>query len=395
MSLSILRWRPLFVLLLICTCGGCSYFQSASSDDDIDLTETDEEGKLDSEETTITPVAPVSPRRNPAFSAQTSEPSVKIGDRFPFSKSVEHRLTQVDKTGTRVSSILTEINLVLVVDKVVADGRRMFSVQFQRVRHVQDILGKRVEYTSDDPTAPIPQEASLYAGLIGNGFSFWIGPNNKISEVIGYADFIRRCLRSVPESSKTEVQQQFDPSKGLDGIANFIDDSIGLLPLIDDPKHAGVAVSKGAFWELEPKSCDVPVPVVTNLRCILKDVTSDSAEVLISGRMSGLQDPFVMHEVEGDLKVFVKGGNCTGYCSINPRSGLPTKSQIQRSLDLILELPDGQRIQQTKDTVTSFSQVMESSSTRHSSEPLTRQFGLQNSDGGHRTVVPTGFTRQN
>jgi hypothetical protein len=395
MLLSILRWILLIGLLCI-GASGCSYFQGATNDDDIELTESDEEVKLDSGELTRTPMVQGAVVRSPVTATPVHAPKLRIGDRFPFSKSVEHRLTQIDKSGTQVSSSRTDISLVIVVDKVLADGRKLMSVQFQRVQHVQDILGKRIAYTSDDPNSVVPQEIMLYAGLIGNGFSFWVGPNNKTSEVVGYGDFIRRCVRGIPDSSKAAVQQQFDPTKGIEGIANFIDDSIGLLPLSDDPKQSGAAISKDAFWELEPRYCDMPVPVVTNTRCILKEVSANAVEVLMTGRISGVQDPFVLHEVEGDLKVFVKGGSCTGACTINPQTGLPSKSQIQRSLDLVLELPDGQRILQNKDTVTNLSLEMDPSPMRSSSSDLLiQQTGSQNGVGNPRTVVPSGFSRQN
>lgn len=392
MSVSILRWTA--IMALLCTwSSGCSYFQSAANDDEIDLAEVEEEENVENGE-----VSRVMPRQRPAPAAVENESSLNVGDRFPYSKSVEHRLTQVDQEGTRVSTSRTDVNLTVVVDRILPDGRKLMTVHFQHVRHAQDILGKRIVYSSDATGEPIPQEALLFAGLANNGFSFWIGSNNKILEIVGYGDFLRQCLRNVPEPSRTIVRQQFDPTKGLEGVANYLDESFGLLPLNEDLKHPGTAVAKGAIWELDPRYCDTPIPVVTNTRCILKDLASDSAEILMTGRISGAQDDVVMHDSSGDLKIGIKGGNCTGACRVNPQTGLPVKSQIQRSLELVIELPDGSRIQQNKDTLTTLSLTAEQSPVRSQiSDPLFQQTGHQNEKGNakQRTVVPSGFSRQN
>ena len=380
---------------LLCTWNcGCSYFQSQSNDDEIDLTEVDEEGN--SESADLPRSSPL--QRSAPVPSENEKTKCAVGDRLAYLKSVEHRLTQVDQEGTRVSSSRTDVKLSIVVDRIMADGRKLLTVQFQQVHHTQDILGKRIAYSSDTPGAPIPQEALLYAGLANNGFSFWLGSNNKILEVVGFGDFLRQCLRNIPEPSRTTVRQQFEESKGFEGIANFIDDSIGLLPLSDDLRRPGAAVAKGATWELEPRYCETPIPVVTNTRCILKDLSEDSAEILLTGRTNGTQEHTVMHDVSGDLKVFIKAGHATGTCRVNPQTGMPIKSQIQRSIEMVMELPDGSRIQQNKDTVTTLSSMDDTYSGRSPvSESSLQQMGYQNGPGNgkQRTVVPSGYSRQN
>lgn len=197
MSASILRWTMIVTFLCMWACG-CSYFQSATNDDDIDLTEVDEEEPVEPAENTETvDRTQFSPSQRSSLTATESETKLAVGNRFPFSKSVEHRLTQVDQDGTRVSSSRTDMNLTISVERVLADGRRLMTIQFQRVQHVQDILGKRISYSSDAPgSSSIPQDAALYAGLTNNGFSFWMGANNQILEVVGYGDFLRQCLRN-------------------------------------------------------------------------------------------------------------------------------------------------------------------------------------------------------
>lgn len=395
MRLSKLRWTALLTLFCIFACG-CSYFQEAASDDEIDLTEMDEEEEkpeqgeftrlaMTKEPAAATPVEPV------------NEVKLKAGDRFPFQKSVEHRLTQVDRDGTHVSTSRADILLTLTVDAVSPDGRKLLTVDFQRVQYSQDMLGKKITYSSDEPTDAVPQEALLYSGLAGNGFTFTLGANNKPMDVSGYAEFLRRCLKNVPDASKAAFASQLDASRGADGIINFIDESIGLLPLGGGPKKGGASVVKGDFWELEPRSTDSPVPLITNSRCIMKDVSPDSAEILLTGRISGSPNPVTMTDSDGDLKVLVKGGNCTGSCKVHAQTGIPIQSQIQRSFELVFELPDGQKIQQNKDTVTRFSLVSESTRPTLSGVDGVRQGVFQNDqipEAGRR-IVPTGLSRKN
>ena len=387
-----LRWSMLFTMFCLFACG-CSYFQGTATDDDVDLTEIDEEEK--SEPGELTPFAN-SQELTP--SKPVNEARLKVGDRFPFLKTVEHRLTQVDQAGTQVNSSRTDVNLVLFVETANPDGRALVTAQFQRVKYSQDILGKRIVYASDEPHEAIPPEALLYSGLTNNGFSFWLGPNNKVIEIVGYGDFLRRCLRNFPEQSRSNVLLQLEGIKSADAIANFLDESLGMLMMSDDLKRPGPAGKKGDFWELEPRYCDAPSPLMTNSRCILKELTSEVAEVLLTGRITGSPEPVSMQDAEGDVKVLFKSGHSTGSCRINAKSGIPIQSQIQRSFELVMEFPDGQRIQQNKDTITTFSLMLDhSKSSATSQENQVNQTGFQNGMESDlpRRVVPAGFLRQN
>ena len=387
MSLAILRWTA-FVTILCVSITGCSYFQGTATDDDVDLSEIEDGGKAAPLERGNSEIAEVLP---PAVGEL--ELKLKAGDRFPLSKTVEHRLTQTDKDGTRVSTSRTNMVLSLVVDDVFADGRKQMTVRYHRVQYEQDIRGKRIAFSSDNTTESVPTEALLYAGLANNGFSFWIGPNNKIASVVDFGDFLRRCLRNVPEQYKNSVQQQLEATKGEDGIANFIDDSIGLLPYSGDPSHPAVAVKEGSAWELEPRRTESPIPMMVTTRCILKELSSNSAEILLTGRISGSPNPVTMRNADGDIKILVKGGHCTGSCRVDRQTGLPTQSQVQRYLELAMELPDGQRIQQNKDTMSTITAFLDQSQkATANSDTRVQQTNFQNAIGGEsrRRVVPAG-----
>ncbi|HEY0983165.1 DUF6263 family protein [Schlesneria sp.] len=400
MSLKTATAAPLVALLLsltLCVTGaGCSYLMPTVVDDDIDLAELDDDGKqelVDEEEEDEFEELDESPSK-----VQDLDGKSKSGDRYPLSKTVEHRLTQIDNEGTRTSTSRAEIQLTLVVDRVLSDGRKQMSVTYDRVQFEQLSGGKRVFYSSDKLGEPVPPEAFLYAGLAGNGFGFWLDASNQVSDVTGFSDFLQRCLRSVPLEHRENVKMQLDASKSEDGVATFIDDSVGMLPYRFDPRHTNVAVSQGTEWELAPRYCDSPVQMITNVQCVLRELTANFADIRLTGQISGPNEPVTVLHAEGEFTVLVKGGKCNGTCRIDRRTGLPTLSQIQHDVDLVIEFPDGNRVEQNKvtfSTLSSQSSLLrrpEAYSDSHVESASYQQSFRKEKPG---RVVPAGKFRQN
>ena len=397
MSLAAMRWTTLVTILSLtafCFCGtGCSYFQSASTDEDVDIAEIEEPLKDDEDE-----VKPQEFRSSAPLKKGTIEARLKIGDRFPLIKTVERSLTQIDKEGTHVSSSRAEITLSLVVDNILADGRKQISAHYQRICYEQDIQGNRIVYSSDQPLDQVPQEALLYSGLVNNGFSFWIGSDNNVIDVIEFNEFLHRCLRNVPAQYQTGIQRQIESTKGEGYIASFLDESIGLIPYDSNLTQPDISLKTGAVWELAPQVSEIPIPMTTITRCVLKELSTNSAEVLLTGRISGSPNPMTIQDSEVDMKVLVKGGHSTGTCRFDRKTGFPTDSRIQRSVELVVELPDGQKIQQIKESRSSFTAITDSSHYPVSGiEPQTQQTGFPNeSQNNHqRRVVRAAGFRQN
>lgn len=352
MSLPTLRWTTLFAMVLI-SLSGCGYFGGTVSDDDTDLlgSDTDKAGPLEesSEEASM----------EISSEPQALELKLDVGARFPLKKTVETRLTQNDKSGITVNTSRVEMMLSLIVDEVRQDGSKVLTARYHRVQYDQDVAGQRISYSSERPSEPVPVEALLYSGLANNGFSFRLGQNNKIVESIGFSDFLRRCLRNVPPEHMATVQQQLEATKSEDGIANFVDESIGLLPYSDDPGHPAVSVKVGMNWDLEARRIDTPIPMLVTMKCMLKDLKKNTAEITLIGSIKGPPNVVKMYAADGEVKVFVRGGNCTGSCLVDRATGLPTQSEIQRSLDMIIETQDGQRIQQNKSTLSTITSFLD------------------------------------
>lgn len=367
MSFSRLRSRMAFGLLVV-TCSlafalpGCSYFQGAESDTDeefaeFDIDEESEKSELETGESTPT--------------EGELELKLKVGDRFPLKKRIEQKLTQGDGQGGMLVNVsLLEMLLSLEVEEI-RDGNKRLSVRYHKVHYGHNIAGRKVEYNSEANAAP-PTEALVYAGLKDNGFSFWVGPDNRVMELVGFQEFLQRCLQNVPPTYRDAVMRQLEGTQNEEGLANFVDDGIGLLPYSDDPRHPAVAVKVGTMWELKPRRSDGPIPMSVSTRCVVKNLTDTSAEIGLMGKINGSQSPVTIQDGSRYMRVMVKGGHCSGFCTVDRRTGLPTQSEVNRFLEMTVQLPDGSEIPQRKEILTSITSFLDQGGARESTAALQR-----------------------
>lgn len=402
MALGMVRWITLITMMCLCCCG-CSDFQTALRDDDVDVSDLDYEGDENLSDESDEEVAENKNESDtqPTFSARTPSSLekhvvLKVGDRFPFLKTMEHQLTQIDEGVTQVSSSRTEIHFSLVVEIVATDGRKRLLVEFQNVQHEQSLLNQRITYSSDKPNVPVPTAALLYAGLVNNGFSFWIGSDNQVLEIVDYPDFLRRCLRNVPQANVGPLQQQLDQIDPAGAVESFVDESMGLFAAFRSPNQDRREAKKGDVWELDPQRFEAPVPMSIHTRCLLKEISPNTADILLTGKIEASEVPSLIRDEGCNLKIFVRGGHTSGSCRIDPQTGIPVQSEIQRTLDLIVEMEDGHQIQQTKDARSSLASIP-ARSLNSSIETQIQQTGFQRNgtDLKNRPVVRSGQSRQN
>ncbi len=266
-----------------------------------------------------------------------------VGAKFPLIKTVDQRLTQQLPDGPVVGHTHLELRMSLLVEQQQQQARRI-RVQYHRVLYKQDLGGVPVEYDSDQPPALTPPSALVYSGLKDNTFSFWLGPDNKVGELVGFEEFLKRCVAHIPDSQRNAVLGQLLSMSNEHGIANFIDDSIGLLPNPADPSLAGQPLRIGSSW---PKSQVNPSSAATT-RCLLKELTPQVAQIALVGEIP--QSNYV--DEHRKLSLTVKGGQCSGQCTVDRQTGMPTQSRIDRVVDMVAKLPDGSEIPQRKEVVT-------------------------------------------
>jgi hypothetical protein len=350
-------WQTVWAGVLICSVLGCDklpWGQTASTDltDDEfgDLGEPDpSEPSLDAE---------AEPASLPELALK-----LELGQRFPLNKTVEQRITQALPTGLTVGHSRLELQLSLVVEEI-REPRRRLGVRYHRVRYAQDLGGQTVEYNSDQPVASVPPEALPYAGLKDNGFSFWIGADNQVIELVGFADFAQRCVQHVPLEQRAAVLHQLQAMRTDDGLANFVDDSIGLLPGAASPQTAGTEFRVGSSWDLPTRQVSAGGPQangsVCTTRCLLKDLSDKTAEIALVGSIG----PSSYTDELRRVKLTVRGGQCSGTCTVDRTTGMPTRSRVERMLDMTAHLPDGTEIPQRKEIITTIVAYLEQGAVR-------------------------------
>lgn len=327
-----------FALCGMLLLAGCNYLPGSASSSTSDLED------FDDLEATIASDEPVP--EAPSADSQSLSLKLKVGDRFPLMKTVEQKLTQATAEGLTHSRKL-ETMLSVTVEEI-SGARKRLGVRYHRVRYSQDIAGRRVNYSSDNVGDTVAPEAAQYAGLVDNGFSFWIGPDNEIAELVGFEEFLEQCWRDLPFDQRPVVQDSWASVRSEDGLANFIDDSIGLLPGSLDASGKPQALHIGYAWELKPRKIEGELPMQIRTKCVLKEFNEKSAEIDIIGSIP----PTSVVDPASGLKLSLVNGHCHGNCHVDRATGLPTRSRVERYLDMSVELADGSVIPQRKQIVT-------------------------------------------
>jgi Family of unknown function (DUF6263) len=269
---------------------------------------------------------------------------LKAGDVFPLVKTIHETVTQKSATGPLSSE--TTLQLVLAIRvKEVQGNRKRLRVDYRRVYYRRDLAGDALEYDSAHPPRVLPAEVQAYHGLVDNGFDFWVGPDNRILRIDGFDEFLKRCVAHVPAELRQSVMTRFVKTTGDEGVANFIDDSIGLLP------YGGGPVKSGDHWTRNRQVLR-PVPLAITQTCTLKKLGNEFAEIEITGEIAPSTTFGPSNRPHSGLKLTVTGGKTVGSCRIRRKSGLPERSEIHRTYNMIVSDANGRTFEQTKEAQT-------------------------------------------
>ncbi|MBT5019993.1 MAG: hypothetical protein HON04_14760, partial [Planctomicrobium sp.] len=256
-------------------------------------------------------------RSQPDNSSAQLKLKLKQGDRFPLRKVVEQELIQDSLAGStnQISTRLELMFAISVIEKL--EDRTHLQVRYEQVKYQNRIGDQVTAFDSTRSSSNLPVSFQAYRDMVGDGFTFWIGPENQIVSVEGFTDFINRCLRNVPEAERNQVALGIEAGSGESGIANFIDNSIGLLPY-------GGNYHPGDTWE-RPSHIGRPVPMLVNNTYTLKDLNKESATIDIRGEIIP-STTMTSTDEENGVRVTVKGGETLGSCTIFRETGLPQRS---------------------------------------------------------------------
>jgi len=337
---------PLLATLLLAGCGEGPDEQSTADDQAL----LDEMlGDLTSGSAGATQTVSLSDSASPA---EPSAPAVaraagdrlelrlQAGDRFPLIKTVEQTLVQKSTSAPFTARTRLEMTLALQVEAVEAEFVQM-NVRYSRISYSHDLGGNRMEFDSASHQGVVPQDAVPYAGMVGNGFSFQIGRDNRIQKLIGYQEFLERCVQQIPLERRQSLLAEIGQRFGDDGVANFIDDTIGLLPYNADvaPEKA-TNVIVGDVWTRERRLMQ-PVPVYLTSTYRLVDLNRETAEIEITGRIASGTS------VQAGA-VRIKGGQAIGSCSLDRDTGLPLELDVTQFISLTALDTNHQEVVQEK-----------------------------------------------
>lgn len=278
-------------------------------------------------------------------SGQSLELRLSAGDRFQLVKSVRQNLTQKSDQFPAKAETQLELHIQIAVEQVQPQAS-LLSIQYNRIRYQHDINGQRMSFDSETQGGNAPAELAPYAGMIGNGFRFWLGKDNVIRETVGYQEFLQRCVQSIPADRQASVLNSIAAKFGNDGVANFVDDSIGLLPY---NQSAGVAsatvVSVGDVWTKQRRLMQ-PTPVEMQSTCRLDNMTDRTATITTTGTITAVAGS------QGSNAVQITGGRSMGSCVVDRTTGLPMELSRSTFLSMQVATASGQTVQQDKNIET-------------------------------------------
>jgi len=255
---------------------------------------------------------------------------LKVGERFGLRKAVDTTLQQNSPDGTaQVVIARIEMLLGLTVEDVAERGTRL-AVRYDRLKFSQGSEGQRIEYDSTRPPeeAQIPTIARPYHNMVRDGFSFWIGKENQITEVVGFKEFLERCMAGVPERDRVQQMLNMEAASDENGISDFVDNTIGLLPY-------GRSIAPGDTWD-RTRHVGRPVPMKLMQQYTLKTLSDQMAVVDIRGTITPSTTVNDVNRDHGGVRVTVTGGALQGDCAIYRDSGLPQRSYVERAVDMIV-----------------------------------------------------------
>jgi Family of unknown function (DUF6263) len=332
---------------------GCSSETPGTTSTEDQLLLDDMLGELDGGKRRGTPVQTVSGTREAAepvtATAHGEQLQLRLrpGDRFPLIKTVEQVLVQRSATAPLTARTRLELTLVLQVEEVQPDFVQM-NVRYSRVSYSHDLAGQRVEFDSSQHQGVVPQDAIPYAGMVNSGFSFQIGRDNRIQKLIGYEEFLQRCVQQIPVGRRQTLLAEIGQRFGDDGVANFIDDTIGLLPYntdVDSKNATNVLV--GDVWTRERRLMQ-PVPVHMTSTYRLVELNQRTAEIDITGSIAA--GASLQSASTGAVRIH--GGHAVGRCTVDRDTGLPLELNITQFVTLSARTDSGVEVTQEKQVVT-------------------------------------------
>ena len=271
--------------------------------------------------------------------------NLKVGDRFPLRKVIEKEVVQhTGEANPRANRLRIELLLAMTVEEVSDRGTKI-GVKYDRVKYEHHLPDEVITYDSRNRPASLPLSIRAWDAMVNHGFSFWIGPDHQIAGVDGFREFLDHCLAVIPEDQRDLVVMSIESSSGENGVTDFIDNSIGLLPQAE-------RVKAGDTWQ-QQRHIGRPVPMHIDNNYTLKEMNKDLAIVQIDGEITPsttlveTPDPSAKH-----VRMTVRNGSAWGTCEIYRDTGLPKRSRVEHDVLMTVQLSGNRSFDQQVKSVT-------------------------------------------
>ena len=366
------QWQMLAFCASFLLFAGCS--QQVAS---VDLNEEDwfasEEQTEAGEQSTFNGTLPVDrPADETEWQTELSV-NLNVGDRFPLMKTVKKTLTSSSVQGVKTIHEQIDLTFAITVEEIRQANKRL-GVTYTNVKYTRQQEGNKISYDSKTPVWPIPQTAMPYHAMVNNGFSFWLGPDNKITDIVGFDTFLKQCLAQVPPSQHDYIAETLSAFSGNGGIANFVDDSIALLPYRADASGKVQSVDVGESWQ-RTQTINEPVPMNLENTFSLRELTESIAKIDVFGTISPTSATTAPNEANKTMHLEVTGGQSLGSCTIDRKTGLPLDSHIEHMLTMQVHM-NGIQFEQQKRVVTDVRAFPEQSTPRIATENGLQESGI-------------------
>ncbi|MCR9202403.1 MAG: DUF6263 family protein [Planctomycetaceae bacterium] len=266
---------------------------------------------------------------------------LKFGDRFSLVKTVQQTLTQKSATWPAAASTSLELHMDLEVQQVRSDAS-LLRITYTRIRYQHDINGQQQTYDSAaSPPGGTTAELAVYAGMVNNGFSFWLGSDNTIRELVGYNIFLQRCVAALPVQQQAAILAGISDRFGTEGVAGFVDDSIGILPYRNG---SSTPVAVGDIWTRE-RTVNMPAPVQIKSTCQLMDSSPSIATIQVT-------ETLVPAGPTVDGTIVVQNGRSMATCRVDRTTGMPVDVNRSTFVALQVTTTTGESVAQEKQITT-------------------------------------------
>jgi hypothetical protein len=260
------------------------------------------------------------------------------GDQFPLIQSVTQILLHKSAQWPVSAETHLELHMHMRVEDARTDGILM-SLRYTRIVYRHDLNGQQLAFDSASGRPPEAAELLPYAGMVNNGFAFWLGRNNKIRKLLGYQEFLQRCVQQVPVADQQQMLQELADRFEDNGVARFVDEAIGLLPYTENSGSGQSARgSAGDVWFHE-RQMTHPVPLTLKSTCRLLAIDQRTAEIDLISRFTQPENSF-------RSGVQVRHGWSMGSCVIDQTTGLPLQLNRSTCLNMLVTSENGQTVEQ-------------------------------------------------